>query len=260
MKNILSKASAYLAQKLTPELTIQTKAGPVRFYCPGEITLWRAQTLFTKEPETIEWVDGFAPGSVFWDIGANVGVYSLYAALRKDIEILAFEPSVYNCHILNRNIELNNMDDRIMSLAIAFSDKTSIDRFYMSSTEPGSALHNFAEAIDHEGKPFVPKFKQGAMGVSIDDFITRFNPPFPNYIKIDVDGIESKIVNGAKITIADKRLKSVLIELDTDNAEECGSVTDIFRNSGLRLFSKRHAAMFDTGKYASIYNHIFVRD
>ena len=62
--------------------------------------------LLTKEPETLEWIDQFKGDKiVFWDIGANVGLYSIYAALKhKDIQIISFEPSVNNLRVLSRNI------------------------------------------------------------------------------------------------------------------------------------------------------------
>ena len=80
------------------------------FFTPNEITDWRINTFFTKEPETLEWIDSFKGEKiVFWDIGANIGLYSLYAAIKHpNIEIVSFEPSVNNLRILSRNIYKNN--------------------------------------------------------------------------------------------------------------------------------------------------------
>jgi hypothetical protein len=39
----------------------------------------RAMTMLTRQPATIAWIDGFRPDGVFWDVGANIGVYALYA-------------------------------------------------------------------------------------------------------------------------------------------------------------------------------------
>ena len=77
---------------------------------------WRIDTLLTKEPETIEWINNFKDNKelVFWDIGANIGLYSIYAALRyKDIKIISFEPSTNNLRILSRNISINQLDEKI---------------------------------------------------------------------------------------------------------------------------------------------------
>ena len=78
--------------------------------------LWRAETYETKEPDTIEWIDSFfREGDVIYDIGANIGQYSLYAAkkLKGNCRILAFEPEALNYSKLNKNIVLNNLTDSI---------------------------------------------------------------------------------------------------------------------------------------------------
>ena len=51
----------------------------------------RAMTMLTRQPATIAWIDAFQPNSVFWDVGANIGVYTLYAALRRDIRVAGFQ-------------------------------------------------------------------------------------------------------------------------------------------------------------------------
>ena len=72
-----AKLSAALSEELIPTAPVETKYGTIHFFCPGRIPLFRAETFKTKEPETIEWIDSFKKNSVFWDIGANVGIYSL---------------------------------------------------------------------------------------------------------------------------------------------------------------------------------------
>ena len=79
-----------IAQELTPIVTQDTDIGPLKFFCPGILPEYRAKTLLTKEPETIEWIHTFGSDDIMWDIGANVGVYSLYAALRGN-RVCSFE-------------------------------------------------------------------------------------------------------------------------------------------------------------------------
>src|SRR5207247_11216921 len=126
-------------------------------------------------------------------IGANVGVYSLYAGLRK-LKVLAFEPSAPNYYVLNRNIEINGLDERVSAYCIAFNDRTRIDSFYMANTELGGALNSFGDQVDWQGNPLRSAMKQAMLGFTIDDFIHRFQVDFPNHIKIDVDGIENRII------------------------------------------------------------------
>src|SRR5689334_19678778 len=87
-------------------VSTMTSFGPLKFFAPTKALAWRAETLLSKEPETIRWIDSFSPGSVFWDIGANIGTFSLYAGLGHDISVVAFEPAAANYYVLSRNIQL----------------------------------------------------------------------------------------------------------------------------------------------------------
>ena len=105
-------AAARLAELLAPLYPVDTPHGRLYFFCPGHIPLWQAEHLFTKEPETIAWIEQMPPGSVLWDIGANVGTYAIYAAQR-GMHVVAFEPSAANYYVLNRNIHLNKLSTQV---------------------------------------------------------------------------------------------------------------------------------------------------
>ena len=250
--------SAQLAEELVPQISQMTDSGIINFFCPGKMPEWRARTLLTKEPETIEWINTFGDKDVFWDIGANVGVYTLYAALR-NILVMSFEPSPSNYYVLSRNIEINKMDNRISALCIAFNDTTRLDSLYMVNTDLGGALSSFAEAVDWKGETYTASFKQAMIGFGIDDFIRQFNPLFPNHIKIDVDGIESKIIKGAEKTLSDRRIKSILVELDSSRGNYCKEVTETLERAGMKFITKKHAPVVDNGQFSHGYNYIFRR-
>jgi len=239
--------------------TVTTPRGPIKFYCLGALPLWRARTLFTKEPETIEWIDSFAEGDVLWDIGANVGIYSLYAAVHRHIRVVAFEPSAGNYYLLNRNIELNGIDDRVEAYCIALSDESGIRALNMQMTELGGALSSFGEPVDSFGKRFTPGFRQGMIGYTIDGFVGAFDPPFPNHVKIDVDGIEDRIIAGAAKALADPRLKSLSVELDSARESETGEIIARIEGSGLKLAARRQSEMVASGEYRTIFNYQFRR-
>jgi FkbM family methyltransferase len=239
--------------------TVATPRGPIKFYCLGAMPVWRVRTLFTKEPETIEWIDGFADGDVFWDIGANVGIYALYAAAHRNIRVLAFEPAAGNYFLLNRSIELNGLDARVQAYCVAFSDGKRIEALNMQTTELGGALSSFGEPIDTFGKRFEPGFRQGMTGYAIDAFVSEFDPPFPNHIKIDVDGIEDRIVAGAAKTLADMRLHSLSIELDSARERETDAVIAAIEQGGLKLAARRQSEMVASGEYRSVFNYQFRR-
>ena len=106
------------------------------------------ETFFTKEPETLKWIDSFNDNKkiIFWDIGANIGLYSIYAALKhSDIEIISFEPSTSNLRILSRNISINKLEEK-MKIHIGNSD---IFRGYTPlGKEITNAKYDWHECVD----------------------------------------------------------------------------------------------------------------
>ena len=193
--------------------TILPDGKSLKFFCPGYKPGIRGITILSKQPEVPQWIDGFQEGDVLWDIGANVGVYSLYAALKSGVQILAFEPEASNYYVLTRNVALNTMWDRIKTYCIALSDETSLGELSLFHTVVGGSKHAFGDPAESWVEDDPIAFQQGMIGFSIDDLIDRFDCPFPNHIKIDVDGIEDKIIAGAAAAMKDGRLKSILVEI-----------------------------------------------
>ncbi len=207
---------AILSEKIVPIFYNQvTPSESIKFWCFGGWPSYRAQSATNKEKATIEWIDSFEDGSVFWDIGANVGVFSLYAAkTKKRLNILAFEPSASNFAVFVKNIELNEADNIITPMLIALSSKTQLDYLHMQTNEPGNTGAQFGQKAPTKG------FKQGILGYSADDFVAQFKTPIPNYIKIDVDGLEKEILLGAEKILKNKNVKSIAIELTAGSSEQ----------------------------------------
>jgi len=245
-------------EALAPYQAVETKYGELRLQCPSRTAEFRARTFHEKEPETLEWIDSLSPGEVFWDIGANVGLYSLYAA-KHGLRILAFEPAPANYHLLNTNIEENRLFESISAYCLAFSHKTELGSFYMASSEPGGALNSFGKPVDWKGEIYRPAMKQGMIAFSIDDFITRFSPPAPQHLKIDVDGLEPAILAGAEDLLASDSLTSVQIELDYGSPEHAEPVIKRMTKAGFKIASKRRAPIFEDTKFANLYNVCFRR-
>ena len=107
-----------------------------------------------KEPDTVQWIeDSMKPGDIFYDVGANVGAYSLVAAkcFAGAVKVYAFEPAFLNFSQLCRNIFLNNCQETVFPLSVALSDKTIIDEFNYHDLVTGGSLHTLGETIDHKG-------------------------------------------------------------------------------------------------------------
>ena len=105
------------------------------FYVPNRLSHYRVNTFHTKEPETLEWIDKFKKKTTFWDIGANIGLYSCYAAKKNLCKVYAFEPSIFNLEWLGRNIFLNNLVEKIVVIPIPLTEIISQNTLNFSSTE-----------------------------------------------------------------------------------------------------------------------------
>ncbi|MAO54675.1 MAG: methyltransferase [Rhodospirillaceae bacterium] len=254
------KELPFNAGVLREELVTAPGTNPaLKFYCIGDICVWRAETLFTKEPETIDWLNTMSPGETLWDIGANVGLYSVYASRMRGVRTIAFEPAAQNFYLLTQNIAVNDANDLVTAYCLALSDRREAGVLNMQSMAFGDAHSSFEDTVGFDGLHFEPKYRQGMIGHSIDSFIEEYDPPFPNHIKIDVDGIENKIIAGARETLRDSRLKSLSVELDAGRQEYTDAVVAMIENSGLRFVDKRHAEMFKDGQFANIFNYRFQR-
>jgi FkbM family methyltransferase len=249
------------AEKLIPIDSVNTRYGKIKYYCLGSIPLWRSKSLYTKEPEMIEWMDKMNENDILWDIGANVGLYSIYAG-RKGLKVFAFEPSALNTFFISKNIELNKLKDNVFLIPLALSDKVEFGYLNMTSTEVGGALSEFnAENLNSVGAGRYKRkviFKQGMFSYSADELIENYGFEVPNYIKIDVDSIEDRIVYGADKTLSNSKVKGVFLEL-SETDERTQQMIDFLSGKGFVLIDKRHSDMFDSGDYASIYNYIFAK-
>ena len=201
---------------LLATFAVETKRGQLIFDANTRYGFRGAWLFPSSEPDTLEWLDAIPDDACFWDIGANIGTFSLYAALRPKQHVLAFEPAASSFAVLNRNIELNHLSDRIAAYCVAFSEQTKLDALNMASTAAGSSMHGFGIETNQFDELINTKFRQGAVGFSIDDFVTIFSPSLPTHVKIDVDGIESRILRGGRDTLAALSVKSMIVEIERD--------------------------------------------
>jgi FkbM family methyltransferase len=214
---------------------IETRHGPLIFETTHPQALQYPREFETREPETLAWIDSFATPCRFWDIGANIGVFSIYAGLRPEIEVCAFEPAAASYAALCRNIEANRLGDRVQAYCVALSDRTELGRLNLSGTNAGSVFNAFESTEDCFGSEIAIVFRQGMLGFSVDGFRRLFGLPAPNYLKIDVDSIEERILAGASETLRDPDLRSVLIELEEADTARNHRLAAALEVAGLRL-------------------------
>lgn len=224
----------------------------MNFVVPNSLTTYRSDSFSTKEPTTLLWLETIAKGAVLWDVGANVGLYSIYPAKRNAVKVFAFEPSVFNLELLARNIFLNNLQHLITIVPAALCEETAPSLFKLSSTAWGGALSSFGKDFDQHGGKLNSVFEYQIMGVAMDQAVSQLGIPAPQFIKIDVDGIEHFILRGGLETL--KKVESVMIEIDDCFKEQAEETARILRSAGLKLYRKCD------GDGVSQYNQWWVRE
>lgn len=226
---------------------------------PNLLCRYRAETFSTKEPETLDWIDGMPNGAILWDIGANVGLYSIYAAMQRKCRVWAFEPSVFNLECLARNVFLNGVIDQVCLVPLALSDRLGANRLHMTSTDWGGALSTFGQTYGHDGKRLQEIFEFPVLGLSMDDAVLRMGMPQPDYVKMDVDGIEHLILSGGPTVM--RGVKGILIEVNDDFRELEVQCRTLLTSAGLKLKEKVHApAMSANPQFKNTYNQIWHRE
>ena len=229
-------------------------------HTPNSVCVWRAKSFSTKEPETLEWIENYGGAGAFFDVGANVGLYSLYYAKLFSDQVYSFEPSALNLGLLTKNISANRLQEQIVVVPTPLASKNEIALLHMSALEEGGANSTFGAVFGHDGRPLIEQMSYRIPGMTMDSLLSSGQiPEAPSLIKIDVDGIEHLILEGAHDVLRTPTLRSVLVEVNDQFRELASGVTQHLTDAGFELRSKRHSAMFASGQYSTSFNQIWVR-
>lgn len=201
------------------------------FSIPNWLCRWRANNFLIKEPDTIKWINTFKTKDIFWDIGANNGNFSIYAAKFKQCRCYAFEPSVFNLEILARNIFYNRLEDNIVVVPLAVGAKTGPDMLHMSSTELGGAFSSFSEPVASGGEKLNVRFRFSALALSLDNAVEKLGLPQPDHLKIDVDGLEHRVLEGGPRCL--QKIKSALVEMTPGYRSQESVIHRLMTKAGL---------------------------
>jgi FkbM family methyltransferase len=178
-----------------------------------------------REPEVLDWIDGFEPGCTFFDVGASFGTETLYAALKTKgpNKIVSFDLCLQSSFNLAYNLSLNNIKN-VDQYFLALSEELKI----ISFLEP-TQYHFVKGREKYDTIPF------HALSISMDQFIEIAHSS-PDYMKIDVDGAEQSIISGMAKTVRNPKLKSVVVEV-SDTSEPF--ITGFFENAGFKIVCER---------------------
>ena len=194
--NSNSRLMVEIQQMLDPTISIKLPTGEDLIFCTGHGRLvWRAKTLLTEEEEIIKWIDSFNKDDIFYDIGANMGNYSLYAAKTKGIKVYAFEPEINNVQLLYSNVYKNGLSQQCVPLPLACDRETKVKPFYIREFTKGGAINSIGRKsifLENDKDLFI----QDTLCMRVDDVTGLFGIPLPTKVKVDVDMNELNVIEG----------------------------------------------------------------
>ncbi len=181
---------------------------------------WRVHSC-RKEPWTVEWLEQYIrAGAVLYDIGANVGTFTLIAAMRTPTAtVVAFEPGYASFAHLCDNLLFNNVADAFIPVPMPLWSRTGMMRLKYRSTEAGQSRHAIRERGLTRGRSGA-RYLQPVFAYRLDDLVKQFDLPAPTHVKLDVDGAEVEVLTGAAETLATPGLESLLVEYEEELAEQ----------------------------------------
>lgn len=241
-------------KNLTDEICYLDYRGKhIRLIITSMIELKRSRSC-DKEPDTINWIENYMKkDQVFYDIGANIGVYSLVAAthLNGQIKIYAFEPVSSSFTQLCRNIKLNSLQRSITPLNIALSSRDHVYEFKINDFTAGSASH--MGLLNPEEHLINNEFSYPVHALTLDTAVRLFQLQFPDHIKIDVDGYEYFVLQGSLNTLKYKRLKTIQIEIE-ENSNEMQNIVKLLEKYMFKI-KKKHVH-----ENPLVNDYLFVRE
>lgn len=246
-------------ERLNPRCEVEHEGVKMAFSTPSQMTRWRVESIYTKEPWTLEWIASFAPGEILLDCGANVGMYTIWAAATRRTRVYAFEPEAQNYAVLNRNIQINGLQDLVKAYCMGLSDTTGLFDLHMADMRVGGSCHSVGEALDFEHKPLKALFVQGCIAYTVDELVAKGAIPVPNHIKIDVDGFEPKVTAGARKTLANPAVRSVLIETNQNLADHMDMVHELNAMGLMHDAAQVQRAERKQGTFKGVAEHVFRR-
>jgi len=207
-----------VAGLLVPRRRVYCDGVSFSLSCTNPITYFRWYLFPRKEREVREYINQYVKdGDVFFDIGANVGVFTVYCACRyPHTRVYSFEPEHSNLSLLKDNVLFNRLMGRVTITSIGVSDFVGLSFLNIQDTAPGAAAHTEHRvpiSVTDEGYRVV---WQEGIACSTVDALSEHLKVVPNALKIDTDGNEDKILKGASRTLTNPALRSLTLEMPSE--------------------------------------------
>jgi len=215
---------------------------PFKFDQSSDLGRWRAETFWEKEPETIAWAESFNQHQLdnldFIDVGANLGIYSLFALSTKFYNrVIAIEPMPLNFRQLEKNITINNFENRSVLYNQPLFSQSILANFEFNDERIGSSG---GQVVENYSGEFLDK--ENLVQCLTGDSIVDSNLVESCVVKLDVDGLELEILKGFSKALNTGVVRGVLVEATIQNMQE------------IVRFMEKFSFFLDT-RFDSIENH-----
>lgn len=202
----------------------------------------RPETLKQENDLVKEYVLSLDKNKVFFDLGACVGTYSILA-YHQGLNVVSFEVDEVNFNALKENIEfyskfnvLDLVDKTFEYFNIGIADKKGEIELRIGQPEIGG--HHKTLALDSFcGHPSAAEYsKTRIVNVnSLDNLVEELDLPYPDYIKIDIDGSEYAFLLGAQKCL--EHATSIIIEL-YENDSRFNEIIKIIESYGFKYWKR----------------------
>lgn len=236
----------------------------LKFDTTSDLERYRVDSLFEKEPETIAWIRSWRPSKsrVFYDVGANIGIFGLYAAqIHSDLEVFAFEPEVRNFVALSQNCLLNSSLS-VTPLHAALSDSAGLSSLAVIDQRIGNSNSQLSRGALFDRTRSQSARLDSVLAFSADYLIHDLKFPPPEFVKVDVDGHEEEILRGMRTIFESEFLTSLLVEFN--QVDQLDHWTRALKEYGLRIDARfdslpNHSRFRRASAGSSAMNVIFSR-
>jgi len=219
--------------------SLKTKAGTIKI--ATNQTSYLTQLLFWNGYEQFEYSEIFEDLSksidVFFDIGSNIGYYSLLAAKSNSrIRIVAFEPAIGPKYFLNKNIKLNGCSNQIIAIDVALSNiEGEIDFYEVQNSKYKYLKHNLAGEGNAGTKKTSRNFIRNTVKSStLENIVNTLHINKIDLIKIDTEGTEIDILESGLSVI--ERFQPIVICETLFNTIEL-KLENYFKKMGYELYN-----------------------